>query len=148
MFGALTPIRRKLDVATVHIHTESSGYIPIQALAHCSGNCRSIAELDKTAIQKHPYLQSLKLAHPVTHNENFEISLLIGADHYWDIVEDHIIRGNGPTAMKSKLGYLLSGPVASTTNVENEFSLSNKHAERIVITYLPEEDHAVERFGT
>ena len=43
--------------------------------------------------------------------ENFEISLLIGADFYWDLVGDHIIRGDGPTAMSSKLGYLLSGPV-------------------------------------
>jgi len=43
--------------------------------------------------------------------DNFKISLLIGTDHYWDIVEDHIIRGNGPTAMSSKLGYLLSGPL-------------------------------------
>ena len=37
--------------------------------------------------------------------------MLIGADFYWDIVEDHVIRGNGPTAVKSKIGYLLSGPV-------------------------------------
>ena len=51
------------------------------------------------------------MAHPVTREENFEISLLIGADHYWDFVEDHIICGNGPTAMQSKLGYLLSGPL-------------------------------------
>ena len=53
-FGALTPIRRKLDVATLHIHTESSGYIPIQTLAHCSGNCRSIAELDKNRYSETP----------------------------------------------------------------------------------------------
>ena len=37
--------------------------------------------------------------------------MLIGVDHYWDIVEDDIIRGNGPTAMSYKLGYLLSGPL-------------------------------------
>jgi len=42
---------------------------------------------------------------------NFKISLLIGTDHYWDIVEDHIIHGNDPTAMNSKLGYLPSGPL-------------------------------------
>jgi len=48
--------------------------------------------------------------------------LLVGADHYWDIVGDHVIRGNGPTAVDSKLGYLLSGPIlqtpqSTTTNV-------------------------------
>jgi hypothetical protein len=45
-------------------------------------------------------LRQLKLAHPVTSDKNFEISLLIGADHYWDFVEDHIILGNGHTAMQ------------------------------------------------
>ena len=34
----------------------------------------------------------------------------MGADFYWDLVGDHIIRGDEPTAMSSKLGYLLSGP--------------------------------------
>ena len=37
--------------------------------------------------------------------------MLIGAYFYWDLVEDHVIRGNGPTAVKSKIGYHLSGPV-------------------------------------
>lgn len=45
------------------------------------------------------YLRELPLAHPVTNNVNFELSLLVGADHYWDIVQDKIIRGNGPTAV-------------------------------------------------
>ncbi|CAB4027962.1 Hypothetical predicted protein [Paramuricea clavata] len=40
-------------------------------------------------------------------DEKFEVSLLIGANYYWEIVQDHIIRGAGPTAMESKLGYLL-----------------------------------------
>ena len=41
----------------------------------------------------------------------FEITVLIGADYYWQFIEDKIIRGDGPTAVKSKLGYLLSGPL-------------------------------------
>ena len=57
------------------------------------------------------YLRGLKLAHPYSDDDKFDISLLIGADHYWDIVKDKTIRGNGPTAVESKLGYLLSGPV-------------------------------------
>ncbi|XP_060570545.1 uncharacterized protein LOC132728870 [Ruditapes philippinarum] len=58
-----------------------------------------------------PYLHGLKLAHPVTNDRDFEISLLIGADSYWKIVQDKVIRGNGPTAVQSRLGYLLSGPL-------------------------------------
>ena len=37
----------------------------------------------------------------------------IGADYYWDIVEDEAIRCQGPTAVASKLGYLISGPLST-----------------------------------
>lgn len=39
-------------------------------------------------------------------DENFEISILIGADYYWSFVEDHIIRRTEPNAVAYKLGYL------------------------------------------
>jgi len=57
----------------------------------------------------------LQLAHPISSAEHFTITQLIGADQYWNIVEDHVIRGNGPTAVKMKLDYLLSGPLKTTT---------------------------------
>ena len=37
--------------------------------------------------------------------------ILIGADYYWKFVQDTIVRGGGPIAQESKLGYLLSGPL-------------------------------------
>jgi len=61
-----------------------------------------------------PHLRNLKLAHPIKTDEMFEISLLIGADAYWKLVQNHIVRGDGPTAVQSKLGYLLSGPLPTT----------------------------------
>ena len=56
-----------------------------------------------------PHLKGPKLAHPVMSNKNFTKSLLIGTDHYWDLVQDNIVRGKEPTAQESRLGYLLSG---------------------------------------
>ena len=61
-----------------------------------------------------PHLQWLKLVHPITDGGLFHIYLLIGDDHYWNIVEDDIIRAPGPTALKSKIGYLLPGRVPTT----------------------------------
>ena len=57
------------------------------------------------------------LHHPcyITNNQEFTISVLIGIDHYWSFVQDQIIRGDGPTAQQSKLGYLLSGPMPHLT---------------------------------
>ena len=79
------------------------------------------------------YLQGLRLANLVTKN-NFEIALLIGADYYWQFVGDHIIRGDGPTAMDSKLGYLLSGPVARSGN-------SHFHMNALHIGFQPAADN-------
>ena len=70
-------------------------------------------------IQENPHLTGLRITHPVTIQEKFDISLLIGADHYRDIVEDEVIRGGGPTAVASKLGYLLSGPLQ--TSYQNHY---------------------------
>ena len=61
-----------------------------------------------------PYLQGLNLANPVTFEHKLEIFILIGTDYYWSFIQDHIVRGEGPTAQQSKLGYLLSGPVPSS----------------------------------
>ena len=45
------------------------------------------------------------------------IDLLIGSDHYWDIVMGETRTGEmGPVAVKSVLGWLLSGPATGTPN--------------------------------
>jgi hypothetical protein len=56
-----------------------------------------------------PHLKKLKLAHPVSTKSTFEVDILVGADTYWNIVGDQVIRGSGPTAVDSKIGYLISG---------------------------------------
>ena len=74
-----------------------------------------------------PHLEGLKLANPITDNNEFLLSILIGANYFWSFVQDHIIRGNGPTAQQSRLAYLLSGPLLlshtqlSTSNLDANF---------------------------
>ena len=84
-----------------------------------------------------PYLKSLPLAHPVTGHENFDISILIGADYCWQFIEDHTVRGNGPTAVKSKLGYLLSGPL----QLPQPMTTSSLHVAIFHSTSHPTHDH-------
>ena len=52
------------------------------------------------------------------------IDILVGADHYWDIVTGDVIHGgNGPTAVSSKLGWrLLSGLSKQPQSNSNTFS--------------------------
>ena len=42
------------------------------------------------------------------------IDVLVGADHYWDLVTGDIARGEyGPTAINSKLGWLLTSRISN-----------------------------------
>ena len=107
-FGTTFSTTQKLGVATVEVETESSELIPVSVLIVLS-IAAPIQNLVSTSVYTMPHLCDLKLAHPITSDKNFTISLLIGTDHYWSFVEDHIIRGKGPTAQWSELGYLLSG---------------------------------------
>ena len=51
------------------------------------------------------------------------IDILSSSDHYWDFVTGESIRGDfGPTAVKSKLGWLLSGPTNNSQNETNVVS--------------------------
>ena len=115
-FGAETPSYRTLDKATVSVQTITGHKIPISVLI-VPKIALPLPNPMRTPLKQFTHLKGLHLAHPITENENFEISVLIGADHYWHFVEDRVIRGNGPTAVQSKLGYLLSGPLPSATHV-------------------------------
>ena len=108
--GAHSSSNRQLPMANINIVTTNGEHIPV---------CVLIIEQIATPLQNHfrhqvriiPHLRGLQLAHPVMSDENFEILLLTGADHYWDIVKDTVIHGQGPTAVESKPSYLTSGPL-------------------------------------
>ena len=82
----------------------------------------------------------------MTSDVQFQISLLIGADHYWDIVKYDIIRSLGSTAAKSKIDYLLSGPVLNLFPTSSTFNASI-----LKVIVLNESENilntALERFG-
>ena len=97
-------------------------------------------------VSRLPHLSGLKLAHPVNTTDKFDISLFIGVDHYWKIVGNHIVGGNGPTAMQSKLGYLLSWPLPqqlqpSTTGVlqSNATDVLQSNATDVLHAYITQE---------
>ena len=137
-FGAQPKPPQNLESTIVYVKTNSNEEIPIRVLI--VENIASPLQLHCTdIINTIPHLRELPLAHPVTNHENFEISLLVGADHYWDIVEDRIIRGNGPTAMQSKIGHLLSGPLPSTHS-------ANEAANFLTFSTSPLQEVDLQRF--
>lgn len=141
-FGSTGSKVQYLERATVNLKTDAGKYIPLHVLVVptiaapiCIRSLHKVTEL--------PYLRGIKLAHPVSGEDTFCISLLIGADHYWDVIENHIIRGDGPTAVKSHIGYLLSGPMSNASSKKN----SNKHILNVITSRNPVES-ALERFWT
>ncbi|XP_052238434.1 uncharacterized protein LOC127849725 [Dreissena polymorpha] len=102
----------------------------------------SISSFRSTANQVQ-HIESATIYLPAEENGcNFEISLLIRADHYWNVVEDDVIRGDGPTAVKSKIGYLLSGSLHSI--------YPNRTMKTVLNVMMPQshksEEMALERF--
>ena len=54
------------------------------------------------------------MAHPYIGQDPYHVDILIGADYYWHFIGDEpTIRGQGPKAVNSKLGFLVSGPLES-----------------------------------
>ena len=88
-----------------------------------------------------PHLKGLSLAQINVDDSPFTVDILIGADHYWDMVENEVIKGPGPTAAKSKIGYLLLGALSNSNHSENlNTSILN------VVTEHHQEQFDLERF--
>ena len=117
-------IPRELQSTSIAIQTNDGGEVPVSVLV-----VPKIATPLQNAVplpeNQYPYLHGLQLAHPVGSDNKFEITLLVGADFYWNLVQDKIIRGNGPTAVEPKIGYLLSGPLSPS---DTKASISMFHA--------------------
>ena len=116
-FGEQVSTPKKFAVATICIRTLNAGQIPVSVLV-VPKLAAPVRNSIRTCLKQLPYLKGLTLAHPVTSDDNFHISVLIGADYYWEFIQDHIVRGDGPTAVQSRLGYLLSGPLPVPQSIE------------------------------
>ena len=68
------------------------------------------------------------------------IDVLIGADYYWNIVEGEIKKKNNERliALKSKLGWLLSGPLTTTRPVAVSVNFAMTHELKVDITLQDE----------
>ena len=94
-------------------------------------------------IQAYPHLLGLDLADSPSPTNGLPVDLLVGADYYWKIVTGNVCRGEGgPTAIHTKLGWVLSGP-SSQGNSENSLvNLSVTHV--LHIGTDPSTDYALD----
>ncbi|XP_060554822.1 uncharacterized protein LOC132715774 [Ruditapes philippinarum] len=117
-FGGKSEQYRHIPTGRVFLHVQHREIIPLDVLI-VPTIAVPLPNLQRN-VKCLKYIEGLKLAHRITDiDDDFEISLLIGADYFWQIVQNKVVRGNGPTAVKSKLGYLLSGPLPEVKNASS-----------------------------
>ena len=69
------------------------------------------------------HLEGLELADPIDEDNESHIDILIGSDFYWHMVSGDTIRGEtGPVAVRSKFGWLLSGPTDGYVSDEGKIT--------------------------
>ena len=107
LFGAESQSFQTLDVATIQVEKLDDELIPISFLI-VPTIATTLFISCKLPLNSLPHLKGLKLANPAFNNTEFNISILIGTNHYWSFVQDHIICGDGPTAQQSRLHGLLA----------------------------------------
>ncbi|XP_064646772.1 uncharacterized protein LOC135499753 [Lineus longissimus] len=71
-----------------------------------------------------PHLKDLKLAQS-TDDAVISLDVLIGADYYWSVIGDDVVRGKGPTAVSSVFGYVLSGPTHEGPSAKTRTAVMN-----------------------
>ena len=80
-FGAHSSLHRQLPMATINIVATNGEHIPVRVLV-IEQIATPLQNRYRQQVQTTPHLRGLQIVHPVTSDKNFEISLLIGADHY------------------------------------------------------------------
>jgi len=73
---------RLVQVTTISVYT---CVIPISVLV-VPTLAAPLQNTIQTEVNKLPYLKDLHLVHPFTVDDNFEITILVGADYYWTFV--------------------------------------------------------------
>ena len=68
-------------------------------------------------VEVNDHLRGLDLADSADGGSGLPVDILVGCDHYWDLVTGSICRSEkGPTAIHTKLGWVLSGPTSSSSS--------------------------------
>jgi hypothetical protein len=79
-----------------------------------------------TSRRMYDHISSLDLADPGDVTGELAINILIGSNNYWKLVTGKVLKGaHGPTAIKTHLGWVLSGPVEGVTDEDTVVNVVN-----------------------
>ena len=129
-FGSTKENRQCVDVVRLCVATGQGEGVELFAFVVpiiCDPlQSQSIAEATHT----YAHLKGLELADYGTGEDNVEVDILVGSDQYWSLVSGRVVRGeHGPTAIETKLGWVLSGPIPEGIQVD-------RHQSNLVTTHV------------
>ncbi len=81
---------------------------------------------------RYQHLSDLDLADSSNDEPIMEVDVLIGSNYYWDLTTGETCRGeSGPVAIRTKLGWVLSGPVPATESQQSSTNFLTTHMLRV-----------------
>ena len=97
------------------------------------------SQCPRQAVSNYPHLAGLTLADDC--EGEADIDMLVGTDQYWNFVTGRPIRGDsGPTAIHTKLGWVLSGPVHYQAPSSTTVNLTSTHLLKCQVSNHPDPD--------
>ena len=133
-FGCENEQLKECDVVQFYVKGLGLDSSTVQMTAHvvpliCSPLKDQAVQL---AQESYEHLVDLELADCPTIGGSSEVDILIGNDIYWCFFTGDLKRGEiGPVAMKTTLGWVLSGPLPQELSSESEVNLTTCHTLRL-----------------
>ncbi len=136
-FGSKESYDSMCDVVQLGLDTRDHGTLKIKALV-VPFICNPLTSQPiNHSKESYDHLSGLDLADAAGASEVLEVDVLIGSDSYWDLATGRVIRGgSGPTAIHTKVGWVLSGP-ANRQEVAVNLTFTSTHTLKVDIL-LPE----------
>ena len=143
-FGSSESRDASCDVVQLALVTRNDGMMEMTALVvPCI--CSSLTA-QPTCFYDH--LSGLDLADGASEDSDvLDIDVLIGSDLYWELVTGNIVRGeSGPTAIQTKVGWVLSGPT-DQQDVAVNLTLASTHTLKVdTLSAEPSLDDRLKQF--
>ena len=131
-FGSECGEKRVCEIIQLRVATNDGGslVLPVVVVPHICNPVRTCSIYTSSGAYEH--LSGLELADPGVDGSDLETDLLIGSDHYWKVVTGRVVRGNnGPTAIETRLGWVLSGP-AEELQEDTVINFASTHSSHLL----------------
>ena len=138
-FGSNTGIHQQCKVVNLCIGTLGSDDVTLSAICVPVISSPVQGQCPRQAVSNYPHLAGLTLADDC--EGEADIDILVGADQYWNLDTGRLIRGDsGPSAIHTKLGRVLSGPVHYQVPSSTTVNLTSTHVLKCQVSNHPDPD--------